>query len=98
MTPNQPPSLPDPGPQIDVSHRYDVYCHEPVRGVVVYRNAVFKGPRLLLPSSGGRVVHPDFIELEQANGQTIFLTRHSIFRFCAPGTAIVAEAVAQKDP
>ena len=98
MTPNPPPSLPEQGPQIDTSQRYDVYCHEPVRGVVVYRNALFKGTSLLLPSTGGRVVHQDFLELEQANGQTIFLTRHSIFRFCAPGTSIVAEAVTQKEP
>jgi hypothetical protein len=98
MTPNRPPSPSDQGPQIDISKRYDVYCHEPVRGVVVYRDALFKGTGLLLPSTGGRVVHQDFVELEQANGQTIFLTRHSIFRFCAPGTAISAEAVAQKEP
>ena len=98
MTPNPPPSLSDHGPPIDTSKRYDVYCHEPARGVVVYRNALFKGTGHLLPSTGGRVTHQDFVELEQANGQTIFLTRHCIFRFCAPGTSIVAEAVTKTEP
>jgi hypothetical protein len=98
MTPNPPPSPSDQGPQIDTSKRYDVYCHEPVRGVVVYRNALFKGTGLLLPSPRGRSTPQDYVELEQANGQTIFLTRHSIFRFCAPGTAIVAEAVPKTEP
>jgi len=98
MTPKPPPGLPDPGTQIDISKRYDVYCHEPVRGVVVYRNALFKGTGFLLPSTGGRVVHQDFVELEQANGQTIFITRHSVFRFCASGTEIVSETATPKEP
>src|SRR3954467_15448595 len=95
---NPAPRPAEHGPQIDTSKRYDVYCHEPVRGVVVYRYALFKGTGVLLPSTGGRVVHQDFVELEQGNGQTIFLTRHSIFKFCAPSTTIVAEAVTHKEP
>jgi hypothetical protein len=98
MTPNPPPSPSEQGPQIDTSKRYDVYCHEPIQGVVVYRSALFKGTGLLLPSAGGRITHQDFVELEQANGQTIFLTRHSIFRFCVAGTAIVAETLTRTEP
>ncbi len=84
-----------PEPQIDTSKRYDIYCIEPTRDVVVYRNALFKGASTLLPGPGpgGRIVHHDFIELEQANGQALFISRTSIVRFCQPGTAIVGEII-----
>jgi hypothetical protein len=44
-----PPPSPRPGPQVDTSKRYDIYCSEPGRGIVVYRNALFKGSLNLLP-------------------------------------------------
>jgi len=83
---------PEPEPPIDTRKRYDVYCMEPNREIVVYRNALFKAAGTLLPPPGGRM-YPDFVEIEQANGQSIFVSRGSIFRFCEPGTAIVGEAV-----
>jgi hypothetical protein len=87
----------EPEPQIDTRKRYDVYCIEPNRETVVYRNALFKGAGTLLPRPGGRM-YPDFVEVEQANGQSIFVSRTSIFRFCEPGTALVAEVVEPKKP
>ena len=87
--PNPPPTQ----AQIDISKRFDVYCIEPNRGIVVYRNALFKGAAVLFPAAGGRTFHPDYVELEQANGQSIFFTRSSIVRFCEPGTTLVAEVV-----
>src|SRR6266702_1658353 len=89
---------PEPQPQIDIRRRYDVYCIEPNREIVVYRSALFKGASTLLPGGGGRIVHHDFVELEQANGQSVFISRNSIFRFCEPGTAVVAEVVALNKP
>lgn len=93
-------TVPPPGPQIDVSRRYDVYCIEPTRDVVVYRNALFKRASVLLPGSGagGRIVHHDFIELEQNNERSVFISRSSIFRLCEPGTPIVAEIVTRDKP
>ncbi len=91
MSPSAKP--PEPEPQIDTRKRYDVYCIEPNREIVVYRNALFKGAGTLLPPPGGRM-YPDFLELEQGNGQSIFISRSSIFRFCEPGTAVMAEVVA----
>ena len=88
---------PEPEPLIDTRKRYDVYCIEPNREVVVYRNALFKGAGTLLPPPGGRM-YPDFVELQQANGQSIFISRSSIFRFCEPGTAVVGELVKQCQP
>jgi len=90
------PKPPDPGPQVDTSKRYDVYCIEPNREVIVYRKALFKGAVALLPNVGGRIYHHDFVELEQANGQSIFIPRSSIIRFCVPGTALVGEVVDSK--
>ncbi len=88
-----------PEPQIDTSKRYDVYCIEPNREVVVYRNALFKGEATLLPHPGGRgVMYPGYIESEQANGQSMFLPRISIIRFCEPGTTLVGEVVAPNKP
>lgn len=84
-----------PQPQIDTRKRYDVYCLGANRAVVVYRNALFKGASSLLSGAGGRIVHHDFIELEQSNGQTVFISRNRVFTFCEPGTALVAEEVAQ---
>ncbi len=94
------PNPPLPEPQIDISRRYDIYCIEPTRDVVVYRNALFKGASTLLPGSGvgGRIVHHDFIELEQANGQSVFVSRSSIFRLCEPGTQITAEIIPRDKP
>jgi hypothetical protein len=95
---NPPLPQPEPQPQVDIRRRYDVYCIEASREIVVYRNALFKGASTLLPGGGGRIVHHDFVELEQANGQSVFISRNSIFRFCEPGTAVVAEVVALNKP
>ena len=91
MAPSAKPQ--EPEAPVDTGKRYDVYCIEPNRQSVVYRNARFKGAVALLPHPGGRMHYADFLELEQANGQSIFIPRSSIFRFCEPGTAVVAEAV-----
>jgi len=92
MSPSAKP--PEPEPQIDTRKRYDVYCIEPSREIVVYRNALFKGTAALLPHPGGRMHYPDYVELEQANGQSIFIPRSSVVRFCEPGTTLVGEVVA----
>jgi ATP-dependent Clp protease ATP-binding subunit ClpA len=65
---------------IDTNKRYDVYCAE--RGQeVVYRNARFKGRKALLPRTQQDFAS-EFIELEQADGQTIFIARASVIKFC----------------
>ena len=33
------------------------------------------------------------IELEQANGQTVFIGRHGILRFCEHGTELLMEII-----
>jgi len=65
---------------IDITRRYDVYCWEGDEEIV-YRNARFKGIKTLFKE---RDFDPfaDYMELEQANGQTIFISRSSIRKFC----------------
>jgi ATP-dependent Clp protease ATP-binding subunit ClpA len=82
---------PQPGP-VDTSKRYDVYCSERNQQVVVYRNALFKGRSRLL-STEKHDIGAEFLELEQSNGQTVYLSRLSVVRFCEHGVDIVREIV-----
>ena len=64
---------------IDVSKRYDVYCKEGDREVV-YRNVLFRTMKNLFPKHKYDVTL-DFIELEEADGQTVFVSRYSVTKF-----------------
>ena len=68
---------------VDVSKRYDVYCPERDQQIV-YRNVLFKGIRTLFPKTESDVFS-EYLELEQADGQTIFIARSSIRKFCEHG-------------
>ena len=70
---------------IDTSKRYDVYCTQRNQEVVVYRNALFRGIKKLFQSRQYDTMS-EFLELEQANGETIFLSRLSVVKFCEHGT------------
>jgi ATP-dependent Clp protease ATP-binding subunit ClpA len=72
--------------------RYDIYCIERSTEMIVYRNAIFKGIKRLLNSSQQDSMG-QFIELEQANGQTIFVSRFSVIKFCEPGTTPGGERI-----
>jgi len=78
----------NPG-NIDMAKRYDVYCNEQNQ-MVVYRNARFTGKKNLFPSAGYEVFS-EFIELEQENGQMIFIARAAILKFCIHGGASGSE-------
>jgi ATP-dependent Clp protease ATP-binding subunit ClpA len=77
---------------IDTSKRYDVYCSEGDQQVVVYRNALFKGWSKLL-STRQLDFGIEFLELEQSNGQTVYLSQFSVLRFCEHGAEIVGEII-----
>lgn len=80
-----------PAPEpIDTTLRYDIYCREGNEKIVVYRNALFKNARSLFAQRDWDTFS-NFIELEQSNGQTIFISRHSLVRFCPPGVKIEGE-------
>jgi hypothetical protein len=88
--------IPESGfPQIDTEKKYDVYCSERNQQVVVYRNALFKGRKRLM-STRQHDIGAEFIELEQSNGQMVYLGLHTVFKFCEPGVEPNAEVVAPK--
>jgi len=69
---------------IDITKRYDVYCTENIDLVMVYRNAIFKGTKELL-QKGRRDVLAEFLEIEQSDGQTVYVPRYSLIKFCEHG-------------
>jgi len=92
----QNPDLPKPRlDSVDTSKRYDVYCSEGDQQVVVYRNALFKGWSKLL-STRQHDLGAEFLELEQSNGQTVYLSQFSVLRFCEHGAEIVGEIIPPK--
>lgn len=96
--PEMPGSANPPKPQrdlVDTSKRYDVYCTEQTQEVVVYRNALFKGAKSLFPKHRDDSLS-EFVELEQADGQTLFVARYSIIKFCEPGITPTPETIPGK--
>jgi hypothetical protein len=86
-----------PDRSIDTDRKYDVYCSEGSQQIVVYRNALFKGMKGLyragqFDSSG------EFVELELPQGQSVFIARYSLVKFCEPGTHLPFEVVAPRNP
>ena len=89
-----------PKPQrdlVDISKRYDVYCTERTQEVVVYRNALFKGVKSLFPKNQYDTLC-QFVEIEQADGQTILTAMYSVIKFCEHGATPNSEAVPGKKP
>jgi hypothetical protein len=78
-------------PEVDPSKRYDVYVSEPQRQVV-YRNVLLKAAIHLL---GTDVADrsPRFIQLEQSNGQSVYVPRGAIVKLCENGAVLTHEVV-----
>ncbi len=94
--PNPPPPKP-PTEVVDVQKRYDVYCVERDQEVVAYRNARFKGTKSLFRRHQYDSLS-DFLELEQADGRTIFIARRSVIKFCEHGATSGPEGVPGEKP
>ena len=80
---------------IDTSKRYDVYCAERNQEIVVYRNALFKGVKALYQLREYEFMS-EFMELQQADGQVIFISRTSVVKFCEHGVIPNSETVSPK--
>jgi hypothetical protein len=78
-------------PEIDAAKRYDVFVAEPLRRVV-YRDVLLKGAFHLL-GSDVKDRAPRFIQLEQGNGQSVYVPRGAIFKICEHGTVPADETV-----
>ena len=92
-----PTSLPPQGESVDLSKRYDVYCTDWSQSVTVHRNVRFKGVKHLFPKSQYDALS-GYVELEQGDGQTIFVSRASIIRFCEHGVSPSPESDSGKKP
>ena len=68
---------------VDIRKRYDVYCQEGNQQFV-YRNVLFKGVRTLFQKEDSDL-WAEYLELEQAGGQTVCVSRSSVIKFCEHG-------------
>lgn len=66
---------------IDTTKRYDVYCAEGNQPLVVYRDVLFKDTKVLFKKNASETFS-EFIEIEHADGQIIYLNRFSVIKFC----------------
>ncbi len=82
---------------VDTSKRYDVYCAERNEEVVVCRNALFKSRKDLLRKDW-RDTFSSFLELEQADGKTVFVAEFSVIKFCEPGVTPNCEKISGEEP
>ncbi len=84
-----------PESKVDIAKRYDVYCARHNQETVVFRNVLFKGAKTLF--GGGRFdMLSQFLELEHANGDRVFISRHGVTGFCEHGKNLGAEVVHQR--
>jgi len=95
-----PPTGPESEPEftpsqkpIDGSKRYDVYCTQGGKAFVVYRNMKLKGATPLLEKEKGFSRIGDFIELESADGHSMYVARFSITALCEHGTPFPGEFI-----
>jgi len=65
---------------IDSSKRYDVYCTLRGGATVVYRNVLIKRATPLFVKDDALSKVGEFVELEQADGKSVFVMRDGILR------------------
>ena len=84
---------------IDSSRRYDIYCWDRNNALisVVYRNAKFVGRKKLL-SNREHDFTGEFWEIEQSNGKIVYISSHSIYKFCEHGAELTGEVVTIEPP
>ena len=76
-----------PRDPVSTSERYDVYCVERNHKITVHRNVRFKSVKGLFPRNDFDQ-WSDFVELEQPDGQTVFVSKSMITRFCPAGAKL----------
>ena len=98
-----PPGGPDPDPESRPSHKpidgsklCNVYCSQHGSPSVVYRNMRIKGATPLLEKDDGFARIGDFVELESASGQKVYVARFSIMALCERGAKFPGEFLPPK--
>jgi hypothetical protein len=77
--------------EIDKSKRYDIYSTLRGNEVIVYHNVLIKGKKTMFPADDKFRFTDTFVELQQANGETIYINRHAILAICEHGTGFSFE-------
>jgi hypothetical protein len=86
--------------EVDPERPYDIYVAETPYKLVVYRRAFFRGVKHLEVSSGERhgvtysehrSFFSEFMEIGQANGDSVFVKRYNIVKFCDPESKLIEE-------
>jgi hypothetical protein len=87
------PSRFDPGAagEVDPEKPYDIYVAETQHKIVVYRRAFFRGVKCLERSHGYTSFLSEYMEIGQSNGDSVFVRRHAIVKFCDPETKLIDE-------
>ena len=85
---------PSSSAEIDLEKPYDIYVAETPYKIVIYRRAHFRGLKMLA-RSGDLDFRAEFLEIGQANGDSVFVRRHSVIKFCDPDSKLIEE---QPDP
>jgi len=98
LTPEpEPERKPEPQPSkelgIDSSKRYDVYCAMRTGATVVYRNVLIKRATPLFVPDDAYSRIGEYVELEQADGKLVLVSRMSVEAICEHGTQLPAEPV-----
>jgi hypothetical protein len=75
---------------LDLAVRYDVYCVDRNDTKVVYRNVLFKSVKTLFQRHEHDSLS-DFVELEREDGQTVFVAKPTVVRFCKHGVNVEGE-------
>jgi ATP-dependent Clp protease ATP-binding subunit ClpA len=86
---------PSVGESVDTSKWYDVHCTDWSQGVTVYRNIRFKSLKQLFQRSQYDMLS-GYVELEQVNGKSVFVSRGSIILFIESGATPGSEGDASK--
>jgi hypothetical protein len=79
---------------VDSDKHYDLYCSERQAETVVYPDVRIKGLRQLFKKRQFEV-GADFYEVEQSNGQIVFIARMGLIKFCETGTTLNCRPVSQ---
>lgn len=83
---------------IDSGKRYDVYCTLRGGGTVVYRNVLIKRATPLFVKDDALSRVGEFVQLEEADGKSIFVSRMSVDAICDHGRKLPAEPVTFRPP
>jgi hypothetical protein len=78
---------------IDLTKRYDVYRSEPgLARTIVHRNVLIRGVKILCDTGSPYGIGSQMLELQQPNGQTVYISWHHIAMLCEHGTDVSVEA------